>query len=422
MFKKGTYFNKTYKIELKPNKEQIRVFNEAFGYRRFCYNRGLKIFELLKKYYSLSGKYYYDKKGNLKLYKNPSHQDLIFYIKKYYKQDWESSQINQVLDTSLMDLDKAFKNFKNKNMPKHLYPKIKSKKRELNTFKLYRKSKWDFGIINENILKLPIPKSVINNKLIKMKEKLILSEKERIQNVSIVKRVNKYFACIVVRKDNSLKKTIKNKSSEVGIDLGIKDLAVISDNFGKYKKYRSILPRIKPLYSKIKKYNKMLSKKYESSLKNHNKFIKSNNFIKVKNKLNKTYLKIENIINDYINKITTYLVQNYNVISIEDLKISNMIKNKRLSYQISNSNWRKFRTKLEEKAVIYNNEIRIIDRFFPSSKKCSSCGNIKKDLKLTDRIYKCNKCGFIKDRDFNASVNIRQTDQVVGQANEGSSL
>ncbi len=179
----------------------------------------------------------------------------------------------------------------------------------------------------------------------------------------------------------------------MGIDLGLKTFAIQSD--GKISK----LPKQKiiKIEKRIKKLNQILSKKKKGS----------NNYNKVKIKLNKCYNKITNIRKDFLNKYTTWLCKNYKEIHIEDLNITSMLKNKRLAKSISRSNFYEFRKQLEYKSNFYNNEIVLVDRWYASSKICHQCGNKKKSLKLSDRIYMCEICGYIEDRDLNAALNIR---------------
>lgn len=128
---------------------------------------------------------------------------------------------------------------------------------------------------------------------------------------------------------------------------------------------------------------------------------------KQKLKVQKLYCKITNIRNDYINKIIAEIVKTKpSYIAIEDLNISGMMKNRHLSKAITSQKFRYFRIKLEAKCAENGIELRIVDRFYPSSKLCHCCGNINKDLKLSDRIYRCS-CGYVVDRDFNASLNLR---------------
>ena len=127
-------------------------------------------------------------------------------------------------------------------------------------------------------------------------------------------------------------------------------------------------------------------------------------------KVQKIYDKLNNIRTDYINKIVSELVKTKPAyITIEDLNVSGMMKNKYLSKSVANQRFYEFRQKLAFKCKLYGIELRIADRFYPSSKACHNCGSIKKDLKLSDRTYKCPNCGDILDRDLNASLNLRDT-------------
>lgn len=146
----------------------------------------------------------------------------------------------------------------------------------------------------------------------------------------------------------------------------------------------------------------------------------SNKYIRLKIKIQKVFIRINNVKKDYLHKITTNLIQNYQYITIEDLQVSNMIKNRNLSKSISQSNWRQFRTMLEEKAESYGNTIIIADKWFPSTQLCSNCGQVltkENKMKLSDRWYKCD-CGHEMDRDYNAAVNLKlYGKRFVGQAN-----
>jgi putative transposase len=182
-----------------------------------------------------------------------------------------------------------------------------------------------------------------------------------------------------------------------GVDLGIKDLAIINGSDGYYKKYSSlIISKLKYYNKKIDYYNRILSKKIPNS----------NNYEKTRIKLNHCYKRIKNIRNDYLNKITTNLCKRYKYICIEDLPINNLLKNRKLSRYIALSCWYTFKCMLSYKSDLYNNIIILAEREYPSSQLCSNCGNRQK-LKLSQRIYKCPKCGLIIDRDFNASINLK---------------
>lgn len=203
----------------------------------------------------------------------------------------------------------------------------------------------------------------------------------------------------------------------IGIDLGIKDLAICSDK----QVYPNInkTPRVKKIEKKRRRTQRALSRKYKQN-KRGEKFVKTKNIEKNKKQLLKVQHKLNNIRHDYLHKTTTEIVRRKpSYICIEDLAVSNMMKNKHLSKAIQQQTWREFRRQIEYKCAWNNIELIIADRFFPSSKLCSVCGEIKKDLKLSDRTYICD-CGNVIDRDFNAAINLREygkfrdTDTLVG--------
>jgi len=380
---------KSIKIELRPNKSQKQIFDQAFGYSRYIYNKALDTWI----------KMYEDHKlDNSK--EKPTHRRVRNILKKN-KEEWEDNQLKQVLETSVEDVGKAY-NMMWKGVGK--YPKFKSKKKSKLSCRFFRKNDYSLQVRGERKNKL---KLVGIDSEIHMKESLT-QKYDTIQEVTISKYANKYFASIVMRIEN--KNNLIHNGSYVGIDLGVKDLATINDDLGKYKKYKSLNKQLIKLNQRIDLYNKILSRKEYGS----------NKYEAMRIKLHRTYLRIHNIKKDYLNKITTNIINNYQYITIEDLQVSNMIKNRNLSKSIAQSNWRMFRTMLEEKAESKGNTIIVADRWFPSSQLCSSCGTVltKNDkLKLSDRVYKCN-CGNEMDRDYNASVNLRlYGKRFVGQAN-----
>ena len=193
-----------------------------------------------------------------------------------------------------------------------------------------------------------------------------------------------------------------NSNNGIGIDLGLKDLAVVSD--GKIYKNINKSARVKKLEKKLRREQRCLSRKYENLKKGEST---QKNIQKQKLKVQKLYHKIDNIRTDYINKTIAEIVKTKpSYIAIEDLNVSGMMKNRHLSKAVASQKFYEFRTKLKAKCDGNGIELRVVDRWYPSSKMCHCCGAIKKDLKLSDRIYRCD-CGYIEDRDFNASLNLR---------------
>ena len=194
----------------------------------------------------------------------------------------------------------------------------------------------------------------------------------------------------------------------LGIDLGVKEFAVISD--GVIKKNINKTAKLKKLEKKLKRNQRCLSRKYEDLKKRNNKMkgeATRQNIQKQVLKVQKLHYRIDNIRTDYINKTIAEIVKTKpSYITIEDLNVKGMMKNRHLSKAVASQKFYEFRTKLEKQCKESGIELRVVDRFYPSSKLCHCCGFIKKDLKLSDRIYKCD-CGYKCDRDFNASLNLR---------------
>ena len=194
----------------------------------------------------------------------------------------------------------------------------------------------------------------------------------------------------------------------LGVDLGIKEFVVISN--GIVKKNINKSARLKKLEKQLKREQRCLSRKYED-LKKHNKKMEGEatrqNIQKQVLKVQRLHHRIDNIRTDYINKIIAEIVKTKpSYITIEDLNVKGMMKNKHLSKLVASQKFYEFRIKLEAKCKELGIELRIVDRWYPSSKLCHECGCIKKDLKLSDRDYIC-QCGYHTDRDYNASLNLR---------------
>ena len=382
------------KIELRLNEEQKRIFEQAFGYSRYIYNKALD--EWKRMYEAWEEDNSQTKPNNRKV------RDSL----KASREDWEFNQLNILIETTVEDLAKVF-NMMWKGCCK--YPKYKSKRNQKDSCRFFRKTKYSLQIKGEKANKLKLAGIT---SLIHMKESLHLKEDHTIQEVTISKKANRYYASIVIRYLREDKKVSKD-NSYIGIDLGVKDFAIINDDKGLYKKYKSLNSKLIPLHNKIDIYNKILSKKCYGS----------NNYEKARIKLNRTYERIINIRKDFLHKLSTHITAKYKYICIEDLKVSNMMKNKNLSKHISQQGWREFRTMLEYKAEKNDCKIIIADRWFPSSQICSCCGNVLQGsdkLKLSQRTYHCHECGNKIDRDYNAAVNLKLYGmRFVGQVKEG---
>ena len=197
---------------------------------------------------------------------------------------------------------------------------------------------------------------------------------------------------------------IDNSSNEgIGIDLGLKDLAIVSNG----KTYRNINKSagLKKLEKQLIREQRSLSRKYESLKKGES--TQRANIQKQKLKVQKLHHKMDNIRTDYINKTIAEIVKTKpSYITIEDLNVKGMMKNRCLSKAVASQKFYEFRTRLKAKCDENGIELRVADRFYPSSKTCHHCGSVRKNLKLSDRIYRC-ECGYVADRDFNAALNLK---------------
>ena len=382
------------KIELRLNEEQKQIFNQAFGYSRYIYNKALDEWKTMYEAWNEDSSQ--TKPNNRKVRDNL----------KVSREDWEFNQLNILIETSVEDLAKAF-NMMWKGYGR--YPRYKSRRNQKNSCRFFRKTKYSLQIKGEKANKLKVQGI---SSLIHMKEPLLLKEYHIIQEVTVSKRADRYYAGIVIRYLQDEKKSHKD-DSYVGIDLGVKDFAIINDDKGLYKKYKSLSQKLIPLHKRIAIYNKILDRKDYGS----------KNYEKARTKLNRTYMKIGNIRKDFLHKISTHITTKYKYICIEDLKVSNMMRNKNLSKYIAEQGWREFRTMLEYKAEKDGCKIITADRWFPSSQICSCCGNVlqgKDKIKLSQRVYRCHECNNKIDRDYNAAVNLKLYGmRSIGQVKEG---
>ena len=214
-------------------------------------------------------------------------------------------------------------------------------------------------------------------------------------------KADRYYVSVLIEIPNN--KIANNSKEGIGIDLGLKDFAIVSN--GKTYKNINKSAKLKKLEKQLIREQRSLSRKYENIKKGES--TQRANIQKQKLKVQKLHHKIDNIRTDYINKTIAEMVKTKpSYITIEDLNVSGMMKNKHLSKAVASQKFYEFRTKLQAKCKENGIELRVVDRWYPSSKTCHCCGAIRKDLKLSDRIFQCD-CGYIEDRDFNAALNLR---------------
>ncbi len=352
--------NKTYRFRIYPNKEQEVLLNKHFGCSRFIYNYFLNERKEQYRMYKKSDNYYTQAKT-------------LTDLKKQDDNIWLKEVNSQTLQFALRSLDTAYVNFFRGNAQ---FPKFKSRKHK-NTFTVPQ-----FGKIEDDRIVLPKFKDGI-------KVKLHREVKGEIGKISITKTpTGKYYVSIFTEQEVvDLTKT----NRQVGIDLGLKDFVITSDN-KKFKNNRYT----KKYEKKLKKAQQHLSRKQKGS----------NEFEKQKLKVAKIHEKIASCRLDALHKVSKELVESYDLISIEDLNVKGMIKNHKLSKHIADVSWGNFVTLLQYKCDWYGKELIKVNRFYPSSKTCGDCGWINRELKLSDREWTCNSCGVVHDRDTNASRNI----------------
>ena len=367
----------TKKIMLLPTKEQEIKFKKFSGAARFIYN--LMIEREKECYY----------KNNSYLKENEFRKELTK-LKQTEEFGWLKEISSNVIKTAVKDCNDAFIKFF-KKLTK--FPK----------FKTLKNSKMSFYVNYETLKKTQ--RGFRGERLgeIKTKESLPNLEKnEHYINPRITFDGKYWYLTVGYKiKDNN----INNSKETIGIDLGIKDFAVLSN--GKIYKNINKSVKVKKLKRKLKIKQKQLSKKILIAKKENRNLSNCKNFLKLKNQIKLINRKLSNIRLNYLHQITSEIVKTKpSKIVIEDLDVSRMLKNKHLSEKISEQNFYKFREILTYKCKLNNIELVIADKFYPSSKTCSCCGHIKQDLKLKDRVFKCPTCGFEIDRDLNAAINL----------------
>ena len=376
---------KALKIELKLTVAQKIKVCQTIGTERFIYNEYIKYnqeqYKLGNKFISANdfSKYL----NNIYLPNNPD--------KKWIK-DVSSKSVKQAMIYG----EKAFKRFF-KGLS--AFPVFKKKgKNELGAY-FVKNNKTDFEFCRHKI-KIP------TLKFVRVKEYGYIPKNAIIKSGTITKIADRYFLSLIMKVEDSVKAT-NTSSKGLGIDLGIKDTAICSD--GRVFKNINKTIKIKKLKKKLKREQRKMSRSIEYSKSKKIKLKECKNFNRKKLKVQKIFYRLNCIRDDYNNKMVNEITRaKLKYITIEDLKVSNMIKNKHLSKAIQEQNFYAIRTKLINKCKERNIELRLVDTFYPSSKTCSCCGSIKKDLKLNDRIYKCYNCGLEMNRDYNASINLEK--------------
>jgi putative transposase len=357
--------NKAYKYRIYPNNSQKELLSKHFGCNRWVYNEGIKRIE---EYYRESGKY-------LTTY------ELINLLPSFKEEhEWLKEVDAKSLQHACLHLNSGYKRFFKKLVGK---PKLKSK---YNGYQTYMTDQ-NFGIKNG---RLKLPKF---NSLIKMERHRALEGKLKSVTVGRVPS-GKYYASFLVEQEIEVNSKPIEKESALGLDLGLKDFVITSEG-QKFARHKFIKPKKK----KLRKLQKKLAKAKKGS----------NKRIKLKNRIAIIHEKIANKRKDVLHKVSKELVEKNQIYTfcLEDLNVRGMLKNHKLAESISDVSWSEFVRLLKYKADWCGKHVIQIGRFEASSKTCSSCGGVNKELRLSDRIWVCSDCGTEHDRDINAAKNIR---------------
>lgn len=367
----------SHRIQLDPTFKQKRYFAMAAGTARLVWNIGLA--EWTRQYESG------EKPNGMQLKKQ-------FNATKYERFSWLTQIHRDAHSQPFANLQKAFAAF---------FKGIAKRP----VFKKKGKSKDSFSVANDKFkvegMTVVLPK--IGR--VRLRESLRFTGK--IISATVSRTADKWFISIQVDVGNYQRNRISDET--VGVDLGVKVAATLSTG--------ESITAPKPLKSRLKKLAR-IQRKMSRQQKG------SKNRSKTKVKLSRLHAKIANIRKDFLHKLTTNLSKNHGMIVIEDLNVKGMMANRKLSRPISDIGFFEFRRQLEYKSEIFKTQVIVADRWYPSSKTCCECGWIKKDLKLSNRVFRCESCDNVRDRDDNASQNLRSLglrDHACGRLNNPGS-
>ena len=362
-----------YKTELDLNNKQKTLCLQHAGTARFAFN------------WALAKKQEAYKAGQ----KLPTAIDLHQELNKLKKTDfpWMYNVSKCAPQEALRDVDKAYDNFfrkvKLKKQGKYKgklgFPKFKSKKKAIGSFRLTGSIK-----VYENAIQLP--------RLGKLRLKehgYIPTNGIHILSATISEQARRWYVSLQVEEEQEQKPT--TATTAIGVDLGVHTLATCSDATT-FENPRALILHLK----KLKRLSRARTRKHKGS----------RNREKSRSKLAKLHARIANIKCDAVHKLTTHLCKNHAWVAIEDLHVKGMLRNHHLAQAISDANMGEIRRQLHYKAEKFGTRVAVIDRFYPSSKTCSSCGWVDEKLDLSQRIFVCVDCGYVADRDYNAAKNI----------------
>ena len=374
---------KSFKTEINPSEEQKVKIHKTIGTCRFIYN-----FYLAhnKELYNNGEKFM--SSNRFRVWLNNK------YLSEHPEYSWIKEAYSKAVIQSVNNGQPAFTRFFNHESA---FPKFKKKGRSDVKMYFVKNNPKDCRCERHRI-------NIPSLGWVRIKEKgYVPTTKDGyvVKSGTASMKADRYYVSVLVEISNN--KIADNSNAGIGIDLGLKDFAIVSN--GKTYKNINKSARLKKLEKQLIREQRCLSRKYENLKKGE--VTQRANIQKQKLKVQKLHHKIDNIRTDYINKTIAEIVKTKpSYITIEDLNVNGMMKNRHLSKAVASQKFYEFRTKLQIKCNENGIELRIVDRWYPSSKTCHCCGAIKKDLKLSDRIFKCS-CGYVEDRDLNAALNLR---------------
>ena len=357
--------SRAYKVELKPNNKQRTLLKKHAGTSRFTWNWGLVQRQGLFK----------NKKQSTDAMK--LHKELNKLKQTQFPWMYEVSKCAP--QEALRDLDRAFVNFFKKRAG---YPKFKKKGRNesfrlTGTIRLHR-------VKNHGWVQLP------RLKRIRLKEFPTL--KSHILSATVSCQADRWFVSFAVMEEVT-DPAIPDPLKVMGLDLGISKLAVLSNS----REFESSKP-LRTQLRKLRKISRELSRRVQ----------KSQNWLKTLDKLKRLHFRISCQRRDILHKLSTEVLSKADFVVLEDLAVKNLMKNRKLARSISDMGWGELRRQFDYKTKWYGKGLILAPRFFPSSKLCFNCEHVKKDLQLSDRLFECDVCGFVKDRDLNAALNLEK--------------
>ena len=374
---------KSFKTEINPSEEQKVKIHKTIGTCRFIYNFYLahnkELYDKGEKF--MSGKSFSVWLNNEYLPQNPD---------KLWIKEVSSKSVKHSIENGCIAFTRFFKH-------QSAFPNFKKKGKSDVKMYFVKNNPKDCRCERHRI-------NIPSLGWVRIKEKgYIPTTKDGyvIKSGTVSMKADRYYVSVLVEILNN--KIANNSNAGIGIDLGLKDFAIVSN--GKTYKNINKSARLKKLEKQLIREQRSLSRKYENLKKGES--TQKTNIQKQKLKVQKLHHRIDNIRTDYINKTIAEIVKTKpSYITIEDLNVKGMMKNRHLSKAVASQKFYEFRAKLQAKCNENGIELRVVDRWYPSSKTCHYCKNIRKDLKLSDRIFKC-ACGYIEDRDFNAALNLR---------------